>query len=78
MKDKLPKQWRGQLNKLRRRVETTIGQLAERFNIERTKARTLWSLTNRLTRKLLSHSLGVLANYHLGNAPLKLEKVIQA
>jgi hypothetical protein len=77
MKDKLPKQWRGQLNKLRRRVETTIGQLVERFNIERTKARTLWSLTNRLTRKLLSHSLGVLANCQLGNSPLKLEKVIQ-
>ena len=62
MADSLPKAWRGRLNKLRRRVETTIGQLVERFRIERTWARSLWSLTNRLTRKLLAHRLGVLAN----------------
>jgi hypothetical protein len=77
MKDHLPKHWRNQLNKMRRRVETTIGQLVERFNIERTQARTLWSLTNRLTRKLLSHSLAVLANIQNGLQPLQLEKTIQ-
>lgn len=77
MTDRLPRPWRQQLNKLRRRVETTIGQLAERFHIERTWARSLWSLTNRLTRKLLAHSLGVLANWELHNEPLQLAKVIQ-
>lgn len=77
MLDPLPKAWRQQLNKLRRRVETTIGQLVERFHIERTWARSLWSLTNRLTRKLLAHSLGVLANREQGHPPLQLEYVFQ-
>lgn len=76
MIDPLPKDWRSQLNRLRRRVETTIGQLVERFNIQRTKGRTLWSLTNRITRKLLSHSLCVLFNRSQGNAPLQLAKLI--
>ena len=77
MVDSLPRSWRRQLNALRRRVETTIGQLVERFHIERTWARSLWSLTNRLTRKLFAHSLGVLANRQLLQEPLQLEKVIQ-
>ena len=77
MCDPLPKAWRRQLNRLRRRVETTIGQLVERFHIERTSARNLWSLTNRLTRKVLAHSLGVLANREQGHPPLQLELVIQ-
>jgi len=77
MKDNLSKQQRSQLNRLRRRVETTIGQLVERFKIEKTRARTLWSLTNRLTRKLLSHSMAVLANIQNGFEPLQLEKTVQ-
>lgn len=76
MTDPMPKSWRKQLNRLRRRVETTIGQLVERFNIQKNRARTLWSLTNRLTRKLLSHSLAVLANIQRGVEPLQLEKTV--
>lgn len=78
MKDSLSKQQRKQLNRVRRRVETTIGQLAERFNIEKTRARTVWSLTNRLTRKLLSHSIAVFANIQHGIEPLTLEKTVLA
>jgi hypothetical protein len=77
MTDPLPKAWRRQLNQLRRRVETTIGQLVERFHIERTWARSLWSITNRLTRKVLAHGLGVLANRQQGHPPLQLDLVIQ-
>ncbi|MGI0120405.1 IS982 family transposase [Zooshikella sp. RANM57] len=76
MVDQLPEKWRGQLNRLRRRVETTIGQLVKTFNIQRTKGRTLWSLTNRISRKLLSHSLCVLLNRNEGNAPLQLAQLI--
>lgn len=78
MVDPLPKPWRQQLNKLRRRAETTIGQLVERLNIQRTWARTLWSLTNRLTRKLLAFNLAVLANRNQGHEPLQLQHLIQA
>lgn len=77
MKDAMPKCWRKQLNRIRRRVETSIGQLVEQFNIQKTKARSLLSLTNRLTRKLLAHGLGVLANREAGNEPLQLAKVLQ-
>ena len=41
--------------KVRRRVETVIGQLVERFNIEKVWARDVFHLTNRFTRKLLGH-----------------------
>ncbi len=76
MRDPLTKPWRNCLNRLRRRVETTIGQLVERFNIQKMRARTLWSLTNRLTRKLLAHGLAVLANIKNELEPLQLSKTI--
>jgi len=47
---------------IRRRVETVIGQLTERFNIEKVRARDLWHLTARTTRKLLSHTVAVFIN----------------
>ena len=76
MSDSINKPWRNTLNRLRRRVETTIGQLVERFNIEKVRARNLWSLSNRFNRKLLSHGLGVLANREAGLEPLQLAAVI--
>ena len=50
MKDKQSKSWRAQLNQFRRRVETTIGQLVERFMIEMNWAGTVLSLTNKFIR----------------------------
>ncbi len=76
MRDPLTKPWRSCLNQLRRRVETTIGQLVERFNIQKIRARTLWSLTNRLIRKLLAHGLAVLANIENELEPLQLSETI--
>jgi hypothetical protein len=34
----------------RRLVETVIGQLVERFHIEKVRARKIWYLTNRILR----------------------------
>jgi hypothetical protein len=45
------------MNKTRRLIETVISQLSERFSIEKVRARDLWHLTNRMTRKLLAHNL---------------------
>ena len=39
------------LKSTRRLVETVIGQLAERFHIEKVRARKKWHLTNRIARK---------------------------
>ena len=48
-----------QLLSARRLVETVIGQLGERFNIEKVRARDLWHLANRFVRKLLAHTMAV-------------------
>lgn len=55
----------------RRLVETVIGQLTERFQIEKVRARKLLSLTNRIARKILSHTVCVLINKQIGNPPLQ-------
>ncbi len=64
------------LTRLRRTIETVIGQLAERFNAKRTRARDLWHLSERLTRKVLSHTAALFLNLQQGNPPLRLELLI--
>ena len=55
----------------RRLVETVIGQLSDRFNIQKNWARDIWHLTNRVTRKILSHTVAVFINKMIGNEPLQ-------
>ena len=78
MTDKRGKDASKWLTSTRRLVETVIGQLTEQFHIEKVRARDLWHLTNRVTRKILSHTVGFLINKGLGNKPLQLEKLITA
>ena len=42
---------------LRRRIETVIGQLSERFAIKRVWARDEWHFCSRLLRKILAHTI---------------------
>lgn len=63
------------LTSTRRLVETVIGQLSEQFNIEKIRARNLWHLTNRIGRKILAHTVGVMVNKILGNPPLQFERL---
>lgn len=49
-----------QLMSSRRLVETVIGQLTERFHIEKVRARDTWHLANRFIRKLLAIHYGLL------------------
>ena len=63
---------------IRRLVETVIGQLTERFHIEKVRARTLWSFTNRIARKILSHTVCVCINKQIGNPPLQFELLVKA
>lgn len=44
---------------LRRRIETVIGQLTERFHAKRVWARDAWHFCSRLLRKILAHTLFV-------------------
>ena len=57
MSETRPAWWLKLLKRVRRLVETVIGQLATRFSIERVWARDLWHLIARLNRKLLAHTV---------------------
>jgi hypothetical protein len=56
MQDERPPAWVALLKRIRRLIETVIGQLVERFSIEKVRARDLWHLTSRVNRKLLAHT----------------------
>jgi hypothetical protein len=78
MTDTRPNSFVQQLLSARRLVETVIGQLTDRFNIEKVRARDLWHLTNRFVRKLLAHTVAVFLNYCLHRDPLQFEGLVQA
>ncbi len=61
------------LTSTRRLVETVIGQLSQQFHIEKVRASDLWHLTNRIGRKVLAHTVGMMVNKILGNPPLQFE-----
>lgn len=64
------------LKSTRRLVETVIGQLTERFHIEKVRARKLWYLTNRIARKVLAHTICAFINKQNGNPPLQFELLV--
>jgi len=76
MKEKRSKNFVNWLVSTRRLIETVIGQLTERFNIERVRSRKIWYLINRVARKILSHTISVLINKQIGNLPLQLELLL--
>jgi Transposase DDE domain len=57
MIDTRPKEVVELLLKIRRRVETVIGQLVEYFGFAKCRARDMWHLTARLVRKLMAYNL---------------------
>lgn len=57
------------LSRIRYRIETVFGQLVERYQVKRVRARDLWHLQSRLLRKVLSHTAALLLNHTLGNPP---------
>ena len=46
------------LIKVRRLIETVIGQLPDHLHIAKVRARDLWHLTSRINRKILAHTMG--------------------
>jgi hypothetical protein len=78
MTERRPRWWLHLLRRLRKRVETVISQLEQRFGLAKTRARDVWHLTNQVTRKRLAHTLGVWLNLHQGREPLELDDVVAA
>jgi hypothetical protein len=66
------------LRRVRRRIETVIGQLTEQFQVEKVRACHRWHLTSRLARKVLAHTLGIFINRSLGRPDLQLAGLIAA
>ncbi len=75
--DDRPRAGRQHLKSVRPRIETVIGQLSERFHMQKIRARDLWHLTRRLARKLLAHTVGIWINLSLGREPLQFDGLIK-
>jgi hypothetical protein len=78
MKEPRPRWWLKLLQRVRKRIETVIGQLEQRFNLAKTRARDVWHLTNQVTRKLLAHTMGVWLNLRQEREPLDLDGLLAA
>lgn len=76
MREKRPSRFLKWLASSRRLVETVIGQLAERFHMEKIRARDVWHQASRFWRKILAHTLLVKINISVGNEPLQFERLL--
>ena len=76
MEEKRDKDYLKWMKKTRRLVETVIGQLTDRFHIEMTKARNIFKLSGRFTRKILSHTIGLFLNKRHQRPILILEGLV--
>lgn len=75
MSDPRDPSWVKLLKRVRRLIETVIGQLVGRFHIEKVWARDLWHLTSRLNRKLLAHTVCFWLNRY-SPEPLQFEALM--
>jgi len=78
MKERRPRWWLTLLQRVRKRIETVISQLEQRFGLAKTRVRDAWHLTNQVTRKLLAHPVGVWLNLRQGREPLDLDGLLAA
>jgi hypothetical protein len=76
MQDERPKEQVRILKRTRRLVETVIGQLSERFHIEKVRARDQWHQTSRIARKLLSHTVSMFLNLLHGREALQFDGLV--
>ena len=73
-----PQQFLGWMKGTRRLIETVIGQLTERFHIEKIRARDLWHEASRFWRKLLAHTVCVKLSIDQDHEPLQFEQLLTA
>ena len=66
----------GKRKRLRRSIETVGSQLSHDFHIKKIWARDVWHLANRICRKILAHTFGVLFCLREKLSPLSLKKLI--
>lgn len=77
-KKQYSKAFRQQHQRIRRRIETTISQLTNQFNISRIRAKAHWGFLTRLSNKFGGFTLGVFLNRCLGRPLMALKDVVHA
>lgn len=77
-KKQYPKPFRKLHRQIRRRIETTISQLTNQFNVSRIRARAHWGFRTRLSNKFGGFALGVFLNQCLGRSLMALKDVVYA
>jgi hypothetical protein len=75
-KKKEKQRWPRWLVQKRRRIETVISQMAERYGAKKVWARDRWHLTSRWLRKVLSHTMAVYFCQQVGISPLRFAKLL--
>lgn len=78
MKESRPPWFLRLLQRVRKRVETVISQLEQRFGLATMRARDTWHLTNRVARKMLAHTLAIWLNLSMGREPLEFDGLVTA
>ena len=68
--------WPRWLVQKRRRIETVISQLSERYGAKKVWARDRWHLTSRWLRKVLSHTAAVYFSQQAGLSPLRFADLL--
>jgi hypothetical protein len=75
-KNREGKRWPSWLVRKRRRIETVISQITERYRAKRVWARDRWHLTSRWLRKVLSHTMAVYFCQQVGLSPLRFAQLL--
>jgi Transposase DDE domain len=70
--------WPAWLVQTRRRIETVLSQLTERYHAKQIRARDEWHLIARGLRKLVSHTVAVLFCQREGLSPLAFSRLLTA
>ncbi len=73
---KSARHWPGWLVQVRRRIETILSQLTERYHAKQLRARDLWHLVARWLRIFASHTLAVLLCQQAGHTSMAFAKLI--
>mgnify|MGYP000844752561 CR=1 FL=1 len=77
MQDDCDREERSVRSKVRRRIETVIGQLTERLELGVVRARKQMQLTARVERKLLAHTVAFAVNRMLGRDLLDFDGLVR-
>lgn len=70
--------WPAWLVQTRRRIETVLSQLTERYHAKQIRARDPWHLVTRWLRKLVSHTMAALFCQQAGLSPLAFAQLVKS